>query len=78
MIEAYIVGKIQPNREKDIIRGLLDMTCVSEADIVYGKYDIIAKVVANDLKHLKNVLLEDIRKLSGLEFTQTLVVSNME
>ena len=77
MVEAYILGQISPKREKEALSKIAEINCVNEVDIVYGKYDLIAKVTTDSMEELKNIVREEIRKTGVIELTQTLVVTEV-
>jgi len=50
---------------------------VVEANIVFGGYDIIAKVTADKMEKLKEIVTWKIRKLEGVKTSLTLVGQNL-
>ena len=49
MINAYILGKVEPNQEKKVLTGLKSITGIKSADITFGQFDFIARIEAKDL-----------------------------
>jgi DNA-binding Lrp family transcriptional regulator len=78
MVEAYVLGKISPQREREAISRVSEIDQVKEVDLVYGKYDLIVRIVTDTLEELKNVVLTQIRKTEMVELTQTLVVTKAD
>lgn len=76
-IQAYVLGKVVPQKHLEVLENLRKIDCVECADFVYGTFDFIAKINAEDLNVLKKVVIERIRKLDNVEKTQTLVVSEV-
>ena len=62
-----------PDRSIDL-ESLKDVECVVEAHSTYGIYDIIAKVEAESADRLNEVVTQQIRKLSNVRSTLTMMV----
>jgi len=76
MVEAFVLGKISKmdkNGIDHVIQEIRDISGVKEVSLVYGKYDLVAKVVGNSLDSIKEVISETIRKIPEIEYTQTLI-----
>jgi DNA-binding Lrp family transcriptional regulator len=58
--------------EKDVEESLRKIENVTNVDVVYGEYDIIATVEVNDIKQLDNVVTQ-IRRIKGVLRTMTLL-----
>ncbi|RLI76008.1 Lrp/AsnC family transcriptional regulator [Archaeoglobales archaeon] len=71
---AYILINTEVGDEEKVYEVLLNMKGVLEAHIVYGVYDIIAKVQSESMDGLREVVSE-IRKKAGLKSTLTLIVT---
>jgi DNA-binding Lrp family transcriptional regulator len=75
MINAYILGQISPNTEKATVDQLNNINGVQEAHIVFGKFDIIAKISADTEEILNTIILDKVRQIPELVKTQTLLVA---
>ena len=71
---AYIAIHCGTGKESPIIRKLMEMKGVSEVTGTLGLYDIIAKVEAADSRELENIITTQIRKISNVLTTMTLMV----
>jgi len=60
--------------EDELLRELRKLNNVSEAYAVYGAYDIVAKVEAETMKELKEVITSKVRKLKNLRSSLTMMV----
>ncbi len=60
--------------EKDLAKQLSTIAGVSEAHVVYGVYDIVAKLEAATMNELKDTITSKIRTLSGLKSTLTMII----
>ena len=77
MINAYILGKVEPNQEKKVLTGLKSITGIKSADITFGQFDFIARIEAKDELELKNILVEKVRVVGGIASTMTLIANKV-
>ncbi|MFQ6064674.1 MAG: Lrp/AsnC ligand binding domain-containing protein [Candidatus Bathyarchaeia archaeon] len=61
--------------ESSVLTALKKVEGVEEAYNVYGTYDIIAKIEAEDMDKLKETITWSIRKLDSVQSTLTMIVS---
>ena len=66
---------IDPGTEAAVLKTLRQVPEVKEAYFVYGVYDVVAKVQADSMGRLKEVISLKIRKLDKIRSTLTTVVS---
>lgn len=74
MAEAFVLINTEVGGEGEVLKALLQMDGVEEAYVVYGVYDIVAKIKAPDIESLKKIVTTNIRKLSKVKSTLTMVV----
>jgi DNA-binding Lrp family transcriptional regulator len=58
----------------EILKGLQDVEGVKEAYIVYGVYDIVAKIEADTMDKLKEIVTFNIRRLNKIQSSLTMIV----
>lgn len=75
MVTAYILITSKSGEEKNVLESLRKLEDVKEAKIVYGEYDIVAKIQVEDVGKLNDFLLEQIRPIQSVEKTSTLIVA---
>jgi DNA-binding Lrp family transcriptional regulator len=75
MVEAYILFKVTSGKERDTCKKIAEFDEVIIADIIYGEYDLIARVVVQDLQKLEEFLAEKLRKVSSVLLTSTMLVA---
>ena len=75
MVTAYVLIISDSGAEKNIIDELLDVDGVEEADIIYGEYDLIVKINIPDVSMLGDFVLENIRPITGVKRTSTLITA---
>lgn len=74
VIKAYVLLKVSSGAEKDVCRKIADLDNVIDASIIYGEYDIIAKVGTQEITQL-NELLDKIRGIPSVIVTSTMIVA---
>ena len=72
--QAYVVIHCDQTREDLVLRDLNKIPEVKEADVVYGNYDVIGKIEAENHKDLENIITKKIRNLEFVRTTMTLNV----
>ncbi len=75
MIKAYVLAKVQPNFEKSAIERIKKIPGVKNIDMTFGQYDFVVTVDASDEVALKNVVMDEVRKLPDITKTLTLIVA---
>jgi DNA-binding Lrp family transcriptional regulator len=74
LAQAYVVIHSDQGREDLVLRDLNKIPEVKEADVVYGNYDVIGKVEAQNHNELEKIITKKIRKLNFVRTTMTLNV----
>ncbi|MEM2272664.1 MAG: Lrp/AsnC ligand binding domain-containing protein [Candidatus Bathyarchaeia archaeon] len=74
VLKAYILLKVSSGAEKDVCRKIADLDNVIDASIIYGEYDIVAKVSTQEITQL-NDLLDKIRGMPSVILTSTMIVA---
>ncbi len=72
--QAYVIIHCDQAREDLVLRDLNKIPEVKEGDVVYGNYDVIGKVEAQNHKELENIITKKIRNLECVRTTMTLNV----
>ncbi len=75
MAGAYVLITAKSGSERVVVEALKKLQEVTEAKILYGEYDIIAKVQVDDIQALNQFLLEKVRPIGNVERTSTLIVA---
>ena len=71
---AYVLINAELGREKTVLKDLRAIENVSEVHLVYGVYDIIVKVEAENMEKLKEILTFKIRRMNEIRSTLTMTV----
>ncbi|MEM1546281.1 MAG: Lrp/AsnC ligand binding domain-containing protein [Candidatus Methanomethylicia archaeon] len=76
MAEAFILINTEIGAEEEVLKKLKSIDGVKETCMVYGVYDIIAKIEAEDLDKLKDIVTWRIRRLDKVRSTITMIVAS--
>jgi len=74
-IKAYVLFKVSSGAERELCRKISNLDEVLEASVIYGEYDLIAKVKVGDLPELETFLTEKMRTLPSVILTSTMIVA---
>ena len=73
---ALVLITTEPGREQDVVNELSEMPEIEEAMVLFGEYDVYCKVVVDDFSQLSDLVLRNVRTLSGVVETTTLTAAN--
>lgn len=71
---AFVMMNAEVGLEAEVLKELKKIADVKEAYFVYGVYDIVAKVEAETMKELREVIASKIRGIDGVRSTLTMIV----
>jgi len=71
---AFVLINAEIGSEGEILKELKKIDGVKEAYSVYGVYDVIAKVEADSMDKLKDIVTWRIRRLEKVRSTLTMIV----
>jgi DNA-binding Lrp family transcriptional regulator len=74
MPQAFVLINVESGTEEEVVSDLKKIDGVVEAYYSYGVYDIIAKVKADSMEKLKEMVTRKIRALSKVRSTLTLIM----
>lgn len=75
MVTAYLLVISESGAERKIVDNLLDVEGVEEVELVYGEYDIIAKIIVDEISQLSDFIIEKVRPIGHIKRTSTLIVA---
>lgn len=78
MVSGFVLIRVDAGKEREVYNGLNNMKEVKGIQMVFGHYDIIARLESNDLNELSEIVLERIRNIEGVSTTTTLIASEGE
>jgi DNA-binding Lrp family transcriptional regulator len=71
---AFVLINTEPASMPDVLKKVKAVEGVEEAEMVYGIYDIVAKVKTETMDKLKHIITYNIRRLDKVSATQTMLV----
>jgi DNA-binding Lrp family transcriptional regulator len=74
MPEAFVLMNAELGSEQSIINELQKIDLVKHVYQVYGVYDIVALVEGENMDKVKETITWNIRKLTGVKSTLTMIV----
>ncbi|MDH5419826.1 MAG: Lrp/AsnC ligand binding domain-containing protein [Candidatus Bathyarchaeota archaeon] len=72
---AFVLINTEIGSESGILEALKNIDAVEEAYMVYGVYDVVAKVRADTMDKLKEIVTWHVRRLDKVRSTLTMMVS---
>ena len=72
---ALVLLTTEPGREQEVVTELNKMPEIEEAMVLFGEYDVYCKVKVDDFSQLSDLVLRNIRMLSGVVETTTLTAA---
>ena len=74
---AIVLIVAEPGAESDVYHQLKLIPEVVEAMMLFGEYDLYAKLVCDDFGMLGSVVITQIRAIEGVDSTKTLTAAPM-
>ena len=74
MPQAFVLINVESGAEDEVVAKLRKVEGVVEAFFSYGVYDIIAKIKADSMEKLKEMVTHKIRALRQVRSTLTLIM----
>lgn len=72
-MKAYVLINTRTGEVRDVVRQLMKVEGVVEANMTFGPYDALAIIAANDINHLGKILASSIQPIPGITQTLTLL-----
>jgi len=69
MVTAFVLCAVLPGSERTVLKKLQEIA--EEAHIIYGQYDLIAKITVDRCEDLEDFILEKLRKIDEIQKTHT-------
>ncbi len=73
MAIGFVLITTQPGQEKKVREALESIKHVTSGWMLFGEYDLIARVQADDEYELTRCIVEQIRPMNGIVDTKTLI-----
>ena len=72
---AYVLFKVSSGTEREVAQKLIEFNEVLQADIIFGEYDVVAKMLTTDLDSLEGFVSEKVRTVPNVLVTSTMIIS---
>ncbi len=69
---GYVLINVEPGHEFQVHKTIAEIEMIEDATILFGEYDVIAKIVAEELHDIASLVVESIRQIPGVVNTKTL------
>jgi len=73
---AYVLFKVSSGTEREVAQKLIEFDEVMQADVIFGEYDVVAKVMTKDLDTLEDFVSDDVRNVPNVLVTSTMIISH--
>ena len=70
-MKAYVMINVRAGEIREVVRQLRSVENVTEANMTFGPYDIVAEVNSEDVNHLGRILSDSIQPIPGILETLT-------
>ena len=71
MAIGFVLISVAPAREHDVYAKLSKVPEIVELHPLFGEYDLLAKIEADDFDNLGAIVVNKIRSIEGVRFTTT-------
>ena len=78
MATAFVLINTEIGSEKEVLDEIRKIDAVKESYITYGVYDIVAKVSADTMYNLKEIIAWKVRLIDKLRSTITMILIDGE
>jgi len=78
MPTAFVCITTEPASMVEVLKEVKAVEGVEEAEMVYGIYDVVAKVKGETMDKLKQIITEHIRRIDKVRTTLTMMVVESE
>ncbi len=72
---AYVLFKVASGTEREVAEKLTEFDEVMASDIVFGEYDVVARLAVEDLDKLEDFVSQSIRTVPNVLVTSTMIIS---
>jgi len=77
MVTAYCLVRVKSDQIAEAYGKIRALTDVKEVVSVYGEYDLVVKVEAEDFRALDKFVYDSLREIPEVETTTTMIVSRL-
>ncbi|MFB0526243.1 MAG: Lrp/AsnC ligand binding domain-containing protein [bacterium] len=70
---GLVLVRLEAGKEESVLAKIRDVKGVKKVQAVFGRWDLVATVEAQDLNALTSLVIKNIRAIEGISATETLV-----
>ena len=70
----YVLISAKSGKERELLKELMKQEEVKEGNILYGQYDVMIRIEAENIKQIDDFIWKHIRNHPDIQQTQSLVV----
>ncbi len=74
MATVYLMINTELGSEREVQKELKEIEGVKETYLIYGVYDIIARIETETMEELKDIIAMNIRRLHKIKSTLSMIV----
>jgi DNA-binding Lrp family transcriptional regulator len=74
MPKAYVLFNVSSGLEIQVLKNMQKIDGVEEVFVTYGVYDLLAKVKADSMEQLKELITHHLRRVDNVRSTLTLIL----
>jgi len=75
---AFVFIRAKPGKERDVLERVRKISNVTESFLLYGDYDVVAKVETEKKERLQEIVMKQIRNIKNIDNTSTNFVFDVE
>lgn len=75
MITGLVLVKLQAGKEMQTLAKIKEVKGISHVSAVYGRWDLVVDIEADDLPAMSKLVVEKLRTIPGVFGTETLVTT---
>jgi len=73
MTSAYVLLRIKPGMDRNVLHTVKKLAQVNTVETLYGEYDMLIKIEVETLDDLDSFIFDTIRTIKGVEGSTTLI-----
>ena len=77
MSVGYVLIYVEPGSESSVHQAASALACVTDANLLFGDYDLIVKVEGDSMGDIARNVVESIRSIPGVVNTKTLACAEI-
>lgn len=75
---VFVIAEVEVGREKEVSRALAMVAGVTEVYVLTGEYDVLVKIDVEEPEEALDLIMDKIRKISGIEGTRTIFAKKVK